>query len=249
MHLGLSEKEAAVYVASLELGPSVVQDISHKSKVNRATTYVMIESLTTRGLMSTYVKGKRRYYAAETPERLKSILRLQKKEIEEKENELDSILPMLMALYNVEGAKPQIRYFEGLEGMASVREFSEKLEGDIQQIIPYDQVRQMKEFVDEQPMHFRKLAERKIAYQALLVMENPDFSLVPPLPNGEVRIIPASKFPIHAEITVQGNHILLFSHKSAILSVVIVSKEIAGAVRALFELGWEGASSYPSRKM
>ena len=51
-HLGLSEKEAAVYLASLELGPAPVQDISHKAKVNRATTYVMIESLMGRGLIS-----------------------------------------------------------------------------------------------------------------------------------------------------------------------------------------------------
>ena len=44
-HLGLSDKEAKVYLAALEMGPSPVQDISHKAHVNRATTYVMIESL------------------------------------------------------------------------------------------------------------------------------------------------------------------------------------------------------------
>ena len=68
-HLGLGEKEALVYLAALELGPAPVQDISHKAKVNRATTYVMIESLSTRGLISTFVKGKKRYYSAESPDR------------------------------------------------------------------------------------------------------------------------------------------------------------------------------------
>ena len=41
----LSEKEAAVYLAALQLGWVPVQDIAKLSKVNRATTYVMIESL------------------------------------------------------------------------------------------------------------------------------------------------------------------------------------------------------------
>ena len=59
-HLGLSDKEARVYLAALEMGPSPVQDISHKAHVNRATTYVMIESLAARGLMSTFQKGKKR---------------------------------------------------------------------------------------------------------------------------------------------------------------------------------------------
>ncbi|OHE33815.1 MAG: hypothetical protein A3J94_16070 [Syntrophus sp. RIFOXYC2_FULL_54_9] len=56
-HLGLSDKESKVYLAALELGPTPVQDISHKAHVNRATTYVMIESLSARGLMSTFQKG------------------------------------------------------------------------------------------------------------------------------------------------------------------------------------------------
>ena len=73
-HLGLSEKESRVYLAALELGPSPVQDISHKAHVNRATTYVMIEALSARGLLSTFQKGKKRFYAAESPDRLLTIV-------------------------------------------------------------------------------------------------------------------------------------------------------------------------------
>ncbi|NBS41904.1 hypothetical protein EBS80_04590, partial [bacterium] len=137
-HLGLSEKEAAVYLASLELGPAPVQDISHKAKVNRATTYVMIESLMGRGLMSSFVRGKKRFYASESPERLRAVLRMQRREIEQKEEELETVFPMLAALYNAEGAKPQIRYLEGVEGVQSVRELFQKLEGEIIQFSPFD---------------------------------------------------------------------------------------------------------------
>ena len=36
--IGLSEKEAKVYLAALELGQASVQNIARKAEVNRATT-------------------------------------------------------------------------------------------------------------------------------------------------------------------------------------------------------------------
>lgn len=248
VHLGLSEKEAAVYIASLELGPAVVQDIAHRAKVNRATTYVMIESLNARGLMSTFVKGKKRYFVPETPERLMAILRIQRHELEEKESELGKILPMLHALFNVEGAKPQIRYLEGPEGLKTVRDMFAGLDGEFIQIVPFDDVQNMRELISDQSQHLRKLADSHATYRTLLTMAQPNPDAVQTIPNGEVRIIPADKFPVHGEITVRGNHVFLYSYKSAVLSVIVISKEIADTIRALFNLAWEGAAGYPSKK-
>ena len=107
-HLGLSEKEAQVYLSALDLGPATAQDISDKSKVNRATTYVMIEMLAARGLMNTFEKEKRRYYFAESPERLSSILRIQQKELEEKQNEFEKSLPRLMSLFQTDATAAPI---------------------------------------------------------------------------------------------------------------------------------------------
>lgn len=247
VHLGLSEKEAAVYIAALELGPSPVQDIAHRSRVNRATTYVMIDLLTGRGLMSTFVKGKKRYYSAETPDRLRSILALQRKHIEEKEEDLGRVMPMLLALFNVEGAKPQIRYMEGPEGLLSVRDLFLSLKGEFVQIVPVDDMEPIPEISQDKPRHLAKLAQGDAPYRALLVTDEQDFSSVSSLPGGETRLLPAAKFPIHAEITVRENHVFLYSYKSSVLAVVIVSKEIADAVRALFDLAWESSAKYPSR--
>jgi len=247
MHLGLSEKEAAVYVASLELGPAPVQDISHKSRVNRATTYVMIEALSSRGLMSTFVKGKKKFYVPESPDRLRTILRAQRKEIEDKETELGRVLPMLLALFNVEGAKPQIRYLEGPEGLQTVRETFVALTGEYLQIVPLDDVATVKEIMDTREEHLGKLAATEAKHRALLVSKH-DASDLPLAKHGEVRILPADKFPIHAEITVRGNHLFLYSYRSAVVAFIVVSKEIAETVRTLFDLAWKGAEEYKVRK-
>jgi predicted transcriptional regulator len=245
---GLSDKEAAVYVAALELGPSPVQDIAHKAKVNRATTYVIIEALGGRGLLSSFIKGKKRFYVAEAPDRLRTILRLQQKELVEKENELNAVLPALMALYNAEGAKPQVRYLEGLDGLQTVRENFLRAGGEFIQIVPFDLVGSVPEVIEKREQHLQQLAATNAPYRALLITKETDFAQVPALPNGEVRLVPAEKFPIHGEITVRGNSVYLYSYKSAILAVIIVSQELADAVRALFDLAWQGTAAYPSRK-
>lgn len=248
MHLGLSEKEAAVYVASLELGPATVQDIAHKSRVNRATTYVMIETLAGRGLMSSYVKGKKRYFSAESPDRLGSLLNNEKSVIQEKENELKKALPMLMALFNVEGAKPQIRYLEGPDGIHTVREVFAELEGEFVQIVALEDVENVAEVVEGREAHLNKLGTKQAAYRALLVGKQETYDRLKMPPNGSSRLLPPDTFPIHADITVRGNHVFLYSYKSAVLAVIIVSKEIADSVRALFDLAWKGAAEYPEKK-
>lgn len=248
-HFGLSEKEAAVYLASLELGPSPVQDVSHKSKVNRATTYVMIESLMNRGLMSSFVRGKKRFYAAESPDRLRAVLRMQRKELEQKEAEFEATFPMLAALYNAEGAKPQIRYLEGVEGVKTVRETFMKLDGEILQILSVEPEVPRDELEPGRAEYLRDFAAKSVPYRALLVMEGEDLGVVPSWSNLEVRAVPRSLFPnMHAEITVRGNTVCLYSHKTAILAIVITSQEIADGFRALFELAWKGSEGFPSRK-
>jgi len=237
-HLGFTEKESRVYLAALEMGPSPVQDISHKAKVNRATTYVMIESLSGRGLMSTFQKGKKRFYAAESPDRLMSIIQNQQKELSEKESELMKAMPMLEALYNAEGAKPQVRYLEGVEGLETTRVVFERLSGEFVQIIPLDDVLMTEEHLHGREIHLSNLQKKGVKGRVLAVMKELDSSKLPSLEHVEVRMVEDSTFPIHGEVGVRGNHVFLFSHKSSVLSLVIVSQEIADVIRALFDMAW-----------
>lgn len=248
MHLGLSEKEAAVYIASLELGPATVQDIAHKAQVNRATTYVMIEVLAGRGLMSSYVKGKKRYFSAESPDRLSTLLNNEKSIIEEKENELKKALPMLMALFNVDGAKPQIRYLEGPNGIHTVREVFEQLEGEYLQIVALEDVEAVPEIVEGREQHLKTLSQKNASFRALLVGKPETVERLPMKPGGTVRVLSPDEFPIHADITVRGNHVFMYSYRSAVLAVIIVSKEIADSVRVLFNLAWKGAEGHPEKQ-
>ena len=251
-HLGLTAKEASVYLAAMELGPSVAQDISKKAKVNRATTYVMIDTLKGRGLISSFTKGKKKYFVAESPDRLLSMIRLQRQELEGKEAEFAGILPQLMALHNVDGAKPQVRFLEGLEGIKTVSEELAKIEGEAVQIVPFDDVHDFVGRVQEMSHSkaFETVKHAHVPIRSLVVVKDEKLLEIMPknMKNTEVRILPFDKFPIHGEITVRKDRIVMFSYKSSLVSMIVTSQILADTISAMFELAWDGAKEYPGLK-
>lgn len=86
--LGLSDKEAAVYLAALALGAGPVQPIARRAQVARATTYLVLESLMKRGLVTQYEEGKKTVFVAEPPQQLAQLLEKQESVIQEKRQHL-----------------------------------------------------------------------------------------------------------------------------------------------------------------
>lgn len=119
--LGLSDKEASVYLAALGLGPSPVQQIARKAHVARATTYVILESLMHDGLVTKYVEDKKTYFVAEAPEQLGRLLDKRVQAIQEHRGELDQLLPKLRAFMRTSDDRPVVRYYTGLEGLKVLR--------------------------------------------------------------------------------------------------------------------------------
>lgn len=243
IHLGLSEKEAAVYVAALQLGPSPVQDISKLAKVNRATTYVMIEMLEKRGLLSSSQKDKKRIFIAEAPDRLLSLLRLQKKELDEKEGELTKLLPKLNAIFNRSGEKPEVRYFEGMEGLEALRRDFEGLEGETVQIVGYDAFTSVIEHETTAQhrgtltKHHAKVRVLFVTKQSLEQMREQFWKEV------DLRVVPPDQFPfkVEGEITVRADRVHMFTYAMSPLAVAIHSTVLADTFRAIFEMAWSGA--------
>jgi len=117
--LGLKEKEVSVYLAALELSFTSVQNIAKQAGLSRPTVYEIIKELIKKGLLREIkrqgaVRGERTYFAAESPDNLLGLLRVQKREVKEKEREFIRIISALRAKYNLTG-QSEIRTFEGEE--------------------------------------------------------------------------------------------------------------------------------------
>ena len=113
--LGLTDHEAAVYLAALSLGPATILKIAGVAEIKRTTVYSVIESLKIKGLMAIHVKGFKKLFVAENPEKLKTILLT-------RQSLLAQTLPEFLALYNLKGTESTIKYYEGLAGVKSVYE-------------------------------------------------------------------------------------------------------------------------------
>ena len=117
--LGLTEKEVKIYLAGLELGPNSVQKIAQLTKITRPTTYEIIRKLEQKGLFSEAKQKSKRYFTAQSPKRILSILRAQGREIEEKEREFIRIIASLEERYSKEGG---IKEYKGREGLSVLKE-------------------------------------------------------------------------------------------------------------------------------
>ena len=238
--LGLSEKEAKVYLSALELGASTVQNIAKKSGVNRATTYVQIESLKEKGLVSEFEKGKKTFYVAESPERLQSLFKIFETELDFRKSELQRILPTMLELFAGMGERPKVRFFEGREGIHLMREDVAKLKvKQIYSIINRDKVKQFAPDFKEEYINHR--IEKKIPIQVIYTRESggPDSTEKDAAEYRQSKFIPFDKFPIKADITIYDDKVILEGYGKKVIGIVIESEAIAVTFKAIFLNLWE----------
>jgi DNA-binding MarR family transcriptional regulator len=118
-NLGLSEKEAKIYLALLQLGPSTPYQIANKAELKRPTAYVIAEELVEKGLIVHVPGEEKKRYIARTPDAF----------IEEQETKLkaaQAILPELRSFQKGMTEKPSIMYFEGIEGLRQAYSYKRK---------------------------------------------------------------------------------------------------------------------------
>ena len=118
-NLGLSEKEAKIYLALLQLGPATPYQIANKAEIKRPTAYVIAEELVEKGLI-VHVPGEdKKRYIARTPDAF----------IEEQGEKLRAaraILPELRSFQKGTAEKPSIMYYEGADGMRQAYDYKKR---------------------------------------------------------------------------------------------------------------------------
>jgi len=119
---GLSDKEIAVYLSLVEMGPSPVRVVASKSRVNRGTVYDILKELINQGLVSYYNKESHQYFSAESPEKLISAVEQKQNNLEAVKEKLKAQMPELRAAYDKNGGKPTMKLYEGNKGIRQILE-------------------------------------------------------------------------------------------------------------------------------
>jgi predicted transcriptional regulator len=113
--IGLTEKEANLYVSLIESGPATVSVISRNTGMHRPIIYKILPGLQEKGLVTVSSKGKLKYYVAESPERLDNLLIQTKKAVE-------NIIPELKSVFQAQNSKPIVKFLERERGIRFVFE-------------------------------------------------------------------------------------------------------------------------------
>jgi len=121
--VGLSNNEAKIYKMLLEAGPSLVGEISLKTKIHRRNVYDSIEKLKEMGFASWTLKNNRKYFEAVDPKRIIDIF-------DEKKEKVKEIIPKI----KMKNYKEQnVRVYTGSEGRKII--FEDKLRYRDEQLV------------------------------------------------------------------------------------------------------------------
>ncbi len=240
-HLGLSDKEASVYIASLELGSDTVQEIAKRAEVKRANTYVIIEKLMSKGLMSSVEKGKKTLYQVEDPKQLLRLLQEQEEDIKKKEQEFKKHLPELETLFDIAEEKPKVRYFEGKDGLISVREDYFKTKN--KDVLGFSAKDAEQEVFSEEEQKNALNQRTKKGIRVKLIYTSKEKIKNEPLLTTR-RFIPKDKFPFSSSFLIYDNKVSIVSFEGKLIGVIIENKEISNTLRSIFNIAWDGAEKY-----
>lgn len=137
--LGLSEHEAEIYMLGLKLGPNPAREIAKQSGLGRTLVYHLLNQLKNKGLVGEQNAGHGKKFFMEPPERLLGIVERKQKEFEGMAIQISQVSKELSSLSTAVSGPPQIRTYEGEEGLKNIaQETLSTTNQPIKSIVPID---------------------------------------------------------------------------------------------------------------
>ncbi len=115
--LDLTDSEATVYMTLLRNGADTASAVAKQAGIHRRLAYDTMQSLTEKGLVSYVDKENKRVYKPTHPERLKELVEEQRQDLNELEQQVDDVIPDLLAHFNAEQTEREVKVLQGKEGI------------------------------------------------------------------------------------------------------------------------------------
>lgn len=233
---GYNTNEVKTYLASLSLGETTVTEIAAKARIPRTTCQHSITALQQEGLMYSLVKRRRKYWVAESPQKI--LLKLH-----EKEKTLKVILPELQALrYETGIRRPTIQFFRGKEGVSHVLDDIIETKHHILSLTPVKDTLillddDFQEFIERRYAHYLQvqlLTQKSTETVALKKRDAQELR--------QTRFLP-DDFDIKNANFIYGDKVAIISlNKKLPTGIIMEDKDIADTQRTLFQFMWDQSS-------
>ena len=219
---GLTNNEENVYVALLDLGPSLAGKISRKTGLHRRTVYDVTETLIKKGLVGYILENNRRVFTAVDPQRILDV-------IDQKKNMLIPLIAELKQRFNTSKKKEQTNFYRGKNGLKMV--FESQL--DYPEILILGAT---KEAYNAMPYYFKWFNERRKEKKVKIRVITTDRTINPRI-LAETKYLP-EKHSDHMVINIYGGSVAMILWGKKPFAIVIEQEEFASGYRKYFELLW-----------
>jgi HTH-type transcriptional regulator, sugar sensing transcriptional regulator len=238
--IGLSEKEARVYLALLELGEGTVSAIAQKAELKRAIIYVILQKLNKLGYISRVGQAKIERFTAVDP------LQLFNSE-QSKITNFKYMLPLLRSAYNKPSYKPKFNYFQGKDAILTV----------YAEISTYPKsffissIDRLNTFVPEEVKRWEKgytLETKNHQSMHLLTDTKADRSFATNIikMNQLVRLLPKGMM-MNMDFAIYSNKVAITSIGDPLFIVVIESQPLSDSMIAIFNILWQSRPVFSAK--
>jgi predicted DNA-binding transcriptional regulator len=226
--LGLLESEVKTYMSALEHGAGTVLELTKVTGLSRQATYVAIESLTERGLMSSALVGKKRQYSAEHPDKLLSYAQRREAEMHDRVTDLERSLPELEL--QIGGERPAVKVFEGKEGLRALMDDLQVTSSKkIDEITDTEAMYAILSLDDLAPLR-KKLAKSKPVVRGIYtgVAKGKEVA-------ADRYFLPKELWGFKTHIAIYEEKVYFVTFEGKMFSIIIESPAIAKTLRIVFE--------------
>lgn len=235
IELGLTEKEAQLYKAALKTGPTTAQILSLESGLKRATVYDCIESLIEKGLLHIEIKGVKKLFIAESPNKLVSFLD-QKKQI------LTNIMPQLMQDY-LHSSPPTntIKMYHGLSGIKLVYD---NILPALQSGEEYFVISDQKKWYDLDPNYFEEFIKKRAKHNLItkLILQDTEHARSYKAKESQygekIKLLPKN-IDLKINMVTFSQKVLITQTVEPLLAIIIENPNVAAMNKVLFNTIWE----------
>jgi len=237
--IGLSSKEAGVYIALLLLGHGTVSQISRRAGINRTTGYDILDSLLAKGLVSISGKEPKQEYTAESPENLNKFISEDIKRKNDVLKKTEELIPELKSIHNIKD-RPRVFFYEGREELEKVYEDTLT---STEPIRAYANVAYMDAGLPGYfPDYFKRRTKKGIFIRGIGPRTEDNLNLAKRNVEEmrETALVPKDKYDFVPEINIYDNKVMIASWREQ-LGIIIESTEIAEAMKVIYELAWAEA--------
>lgn len=233
--IGLTDKQTAVYLALLQLGRGSAYSIALKSELKKPTTYVILDELILKGLVSRVPRVKKQLYIPHSPQEVFAAA-------EEKFALAKEKLPELLALTKGKESKVNTLYFEGAEGIKQLMEYRLKEMKGQEMVGFWATDKNIEPGLSE---YFKNEWGPMVSKFGItmrgIVPNDPtlkDYREADTAYGREMKVVPMESYSSEVAIDTLGDIVRIQDYKN-LQGVAIENADVAKTVREIFEMVWK----------